>query len=68
MPLNTPRRPGPNVTGVVARVKGILPILTAALPGPVDVAVLTDRTVTIRASVEDVQMEMMVAMGLVVLV
>ena len=66
--LNIQRQPGANVIDVVDRVKEMLPNLTAALPGSVDVAVLTDRTVTIRASVEDVQMEMMVAMGLVVLV
>ncbi|GAA4248029.1 MdtB/MuxB family multidrug efflux RND transporter permease subunit [Azospirillum formosense] len=66
--LNIQRQPGANVIEVVDRVKELLPNLTAALPGSVDVAVLTDRTVTIRASVEDVQMEMMVAMGLVVLV
>ncbi|NUB28190.1 MdtB/MuxB family multidrug efflux RND transporter permease subunit [Azospirillum brasilense] len=66
--LNIQRQPGANVIEVVDRVKEMLPNLTAALPGSVDVAVLTDRTVTIRASVEDVQMEMMVAMGLVVLV
>ncbi|MHA7064608.1 MdtB/MuxB family multidrug efflux RND transporter permease subunit [Azospirillum argentinense] len=66
--LNIQRQPGANVIEVVDRVKEMLPNLTAALPGSVDVAVLTDRTVTIRASVEDVQTEMMVAMGLVVLV
>ncbi|MBB3264485.1 multidrug efflux pump [Azospirillum sp. OGB3] len=66
--LNIQRQPGANVIEVVDRVKEMLPNLTAALPGSVEVAVLTDRTVTIRASVEDVQMEMMVAMGLVVLV
>ena len=66
--LNIQRQPGANVIEVVDRVKALLPQLTAALPSSVDVAVLTDRTTTIRASVADVQKELALAVGLVVLV
>jgi multidrug efflux pump len=53
--LNIQRQPGANVIDVVDRIKQQLPQLRAALPAALDVAVLTDRTVTIRASVHDVQ-------------
>ncbi|MEO6339774.1 MAG: multidrug efflux RND transporter permease subunit [Caulobacteraceae bacterium] len=66
--LNIQRQPGANVIGVVDRVKTLLPELTAALPAGVDVAVTTDRTVTIRASVHDVEVELVLAVILVVLV
>jgi multidrug efflux pump len=66
--LNIQRQPGTNVIEVVDRIKRQLPQLTASLPAAVDVAVLTDRTVTIRASVRDVQIELGFAIGLVVLV
>jgi multidrug efflux pump len=66
--LNVQRQPGANVIEVVDRVKRLLPQLQASLPASVDVAVLTDRTVTIRASVRDVQFELMLAIGLVVMV
>jgi len=66
--LNIQRQPGTNVIDVVDRIKRQLPQLTASLPAAVDVAVLTDRTVTIRASVRDVQIELAFAIGLVVLV
>jgi multidrug efflux pump len=66
--VNIQRQPGTNVIDVVDRIKGQLPQLTASLPAAVDVAVLTDRTVTIRASVRDVQIELAFAIGLVVLV
>ena len=66
--LNIQRQPGANVIEVVDRVKRQLPQLRASLPAAVDVAVLTDRTVTIRASVRDVQIELMFAIGLVVMV
>src|SRR5581483_1425015 len=55
--LNIQRQPGANVIEVVDRVKQLLPQLQATLPGSVDVALLTDRTTTIRASVHDVQFE-----------
>jgi len=66
--LNIQRQPGANVIQVVDRIKQILPQLTAALPGAIDVLVLTDRTTTIRASVADVRFELMLSIALVVLV
>ncbi|MFJ2362768.1 efflux RND transporter permease subunit [Pseudomonas sp. NPDC087697] len=66
--LNIQRQPGANVIDVVDRVQQLLPKLRASLPGTLKVAVLTDRTQTIRASVTDVQYELSVAVVLVVLV
>ena len=66
--VNIQRQPGANVIEVVDRIKRALPQLTASLPAAVDVAVLTDRTVTIRASVRDVQLELAIAIALVVMV
>jgi multidrug efflux pump len=66
--LNIQRQPGANVIEVVDRVKQLLPTLTATLPASIDVTVLTDRTVTIRASVKDVQFELLLAVALVVMV
>jgi multidrug efflux pump len=66
--LNIQRQPGANVIEVVDRIKGLLPQLVAALPSAVQVSVLTNRTTTIRASVRDVQFELMLAVALVVLV
>src|SRR5256885_7894805 len=66
--LNIQRQPGANVIEVVDRVKQLLPQITSSLPASVEVATLTDRTVTIRASVKDVQFELMLAVALVVMV
>jgi multidrug efflux pump len=66
--LNIQRQPGANVIGVVDSIKRRLPQLQAALPAAIDVAVLTDRTITIRASVADVEFELTLAVVLVVLV
>ncbi|HYB72977.1 MAG TPA: MdtB/MuxB family multidrug efflux RND transporter permease subunit [Candidatus Sulfotelmatobacter sp.] len=66
--LNIQRQPGANVIAVVDRIKKLLPQLQASLPASIRVAVLTDRTVTIRGSVEDVQFELMLAVALVVMV
>jgi multidrug efflux pump len=66
--LNIQRQPGTNIIEVVDRIKELLPQLTASLPSSIKVEVLTDRTVTIRASVEDVQFELMLTIALVVLV
>jgi multidrug efflux pump len=66
--LNIQRQPGANVIQVVDRIKRLLPQLQSSLPADVDVAVLTDRTVNIRASVNDVQFELMLAVALVVMV
>ncbi|HEX8978140.1 MAG TPA: MdtB/MuxB family multidrug efflux RND transporter permease subunit [Parasulfuritortus sp.] len=66
--LNIQRQPGANVIQVVDRIKQLLPKLQQSLPASVQVGVLTDRTVTIRASVKDVQFELMLAIALVVMV
>jgi multidrug efflux pump len=66
--MNIQRQPGVNVIQTVDRVKALLPDLRAALPAAVDVQVLTDRTVTIRASVRSVQIELAIAIALVVMV
>ncbi len=66
--LNIQRQPGANIIEVVNRIKNLLPQLQESLPGAVKVDVLTDRTMTIRASVEDVQHEMIMTVVLVVLV
>src|SRR5512135_2214422 len=66
--LNIQRQPGANIIGVVYRIKRLLPQLTTSLPPSVQVAVLTDRTVTIRASVNEVQFELMLTVALVVMV
>jgi multidrug efflux pump len=66
--LNIQRQPGANVIQVVDNIKALLPQLTATLPAAIDVAVLTDRTTTIRASVADVEFELGLAIVLVVLV
>ena len=66
--LNVQRQPGANVIEVVDRIHAILPDLSAALPAALTVTPVTDRTITIRASVEDVQFELALSAGLVVLV
>ncbi len=66
--LNIQRQPGANIIGVVDRVKKLLPQLQASLPASVQVTPLTDRTTTIRASVEDVQFTLVLTVALVVLV
>jgi multidrug efflux pump len=66
--VNVQKQPGANVIQVVDRVKELLPTLTAALPASMEVQLLTDRTVTIRASVHDTQFELMLAIALVVMV
>ena len=66
--LNVQRQPGTNVIEVVDRVKQLLPQLKASLPPAVDVVLLTDRTVTIRSSVQDVEFELLLAVALVVMV
>ena len=66
--VNIQRQPGANIIAVVDRIKALLPQLQASLPSSVQVKILTDRTNTIRASVSDVQFELMLTIGLVVLV
>jgi multidrug efflux pump len=66
--LNVQRQPGANVIGTVDAIKARLPELQASLPGALRLDVLTDRTTGIRASVEHVQMELVLSVVLVVLV
>jgi len=66
--LNIQRQPGANIIAVVDRVKDLMPQLRASLPAAVELNILTDRTVTIRASVEDVEFELMLTIALVVMV
>ena len=66
--LNIQRQPGANIIAVVDRVKKLLPQLQVALPAAVQVDILTDRTTTIRASVEDVQFTLVLTVALVVMV
>lgn len=66
--LNVQRQPGANVIQVADRIKALLPQLKTTLPGAVDVKILSDRTVTIRASVADVEVELLLAVALVVAV
>ena len=66
--LNIRRQPGANVIQTVDAIKALLPQLKETLPASLDVQILTDRTVTIRASVDDMQVELMLAIALVVAV
>ena len=66
--VNIQRQPGTNVIEVVDRVKRLLPQLQGNLPSSVQVSVLTDRTTSIRATVRDVQFELVLAVALVILV
>ena len=66
--INVQRQPGANVVDVVNEIQAMLPSLKSTLPAGVNVTVLTDRTITIRASIKDVQFEMILAVLLVVLV
>ncbi|MCQ8897595.1 MdtB/MuxB family multidrug efflux RND transporter permease subunit [Limnobacter humi] len=66
--LNIQRQPGANVIDVAEKVKKALPQLKDGLPSSVNVDVLSDRTNTIRASVADVQIELLIAVALVILV
>ena len=66
--VNIQRQPGANIIAVVDRIQALLPQLQTSLPASVKVTVLTDRTVTIRASVKDVEYELMLTIALVVMV
>ena len=66
--LNIQRQPGANVIDTVQRIKTLLPQLRAALPDSLDFTVMSDRTVTISASVSDVKFELMLSIALVVMV
>jgi multidrug efflux pump len=66
--LNIQRQPGANIIQVVDRITKLLPVLQTNLPAAVKVSILNDRTTTIRASVKDVEFELMLTVGLVVMV
>jgi len=66
--VNIQRQPGANIIQVVDRVNALLPKLRATIPSSIEVTTLTDRTITVRASVADVEFELMVCIGLVVAV
>ncbi len=66
--LNVQRQPGANIIQVVDRIKALMPQIVSTLPAAVDVRVLSDRTVTIRASVSDVEFDLALAVVLVVVV
>ncbi|MGA8089024.1 MAG: multidrug efflux RND transporter permease subunit [Terracidiphilus sp.] len=66
--VNVQRQPGANIIAVVDRINKLLPQLQTSLPASVQVHVLTDRTTTIRASVKDVEFELMLTVALVVMV
>jgi len=62
------RQPGANIVGTADRIRAILPLLQASVPASVDLAVAIDRTITIRASVHDVQITLLITVILVILV
>ncbi len=66
--VNIQRQPGANIIAVADRVKRLLPQLKASMPSSIEVTPLTDRTNTIRASVADVQFELVLTIALVVMV
>jgi multidrug efflux pump len=66
--LNIQRQPGTNIINVVNTVQALLPQIKASLPQGIDVRVISDRTITIRASVADVEFELMLTTALVVMV
>ncbi|HZW81611.1 MAG TPA: efflux RND transporter permease subunit, partial [Candidatus Deferrimicrobiaceae bacterium] len=66
--LNIQRQPGANTISVVKSIKKLLPQLEVNLPASVQVTALTDLTTSIEASVSDVEFELMLTIGLVVLV
>jgi multidrug efflux pump len=66
--VNIQRQPGANIIEVVDRIKALLPKLRATIPPAIKIAVLTDRTASVRASVSDVEFELLICIGLVVAV
>ena len=66
--LNIQRQPGANTINVVKSIKAILPQLEANLPASIKITTLTDLTTSIQASIDDVEFELMLTIGLVVLV
>ena len=66
--LSIQRQPGANVVDTVERVKAMLPVLQASIPSAIKVGIISDRTETIRASVNDVQFTLLLTVALVVMV
>src|SRR6202043_2952542 len=66
--LAVQRQPGANVIETVQRIKDMMPVLQASIPAAVKVNVISDRTTTIRASVQDVQFTLLLTIALVVMV
>jgi len=66
--VNIQRQPGANIIQVVDRINALLPKLKNTIPAAINVATLSDRTVTVRASVEDVEVELLICIALVVMV
>lgn len=66
--LNIQRQPGANVIAVVDRIKQLLPTLRATISNAIQISILTDRTLTIRASVADAQFELLLSIALVIMV
>jgi multidrug efflux pump len=66
--VNIQRQPGANIIQVVDSIQKLLPVLQQSLPSSVQVSTVTDRTTTIRASVKDVEFELLLTIGLVILV
>jgi len=66
--VNIQRQPGANIIQVVDRIQKLLPYLRTNLPASVQISILTDRTITIRASVKDVEFELLLTVALVVMV
>jgi multidrug efflux pump len=62
------RQPGANIIGTVDRIRDAIPYVKAAIPQSIDLTVTQDQTVTIRASVHDVEITLLIAVGLVILV
>jgi hydrophobe/amphiphile efflux-1 (HAE1) family protein len=62
------RQPGANIVGTVDRIRAVLPYLTASIPASVDLVVASDRTTTIRASVKDIQITLLITVFLVIMV
>jgi hydrophobe/amphiphile efflux-1 (HAE1) family protein len=62
------RQPGANIVGTADRVKAALPLLQASIPAAAELSVASDRTRTIRASVDDIQITLMITIALVILV
>ena len=62
------RQPGANIIETVDRVKSLLPVLQASVPGDIDITLASDRSTTIRASLADTQRTLLIAVALVILV